>query len=131
MQVIDHMQQPCEDWRPGVSTRMRVSAQTGANQLTVVEQWIAPGLGAPEHRHPVEEIVSIIDGEAEVSLEGQSATLTAGQSVLVPAGARHGFRNCGQTLLHMQFTLAAPIFEATYGERCEPTRRWLTQGKFS
>jgi quercetin dioxygenase-like cupin family protein len=128
MQIIDHAQQPSENWRPGVSTRMRISAQIGATQLTVFEQWIAPGLGAPEHQHRVEEIVSVINGEAEVSLAGQSAILTAGQSVLVPAGTRHGFRNCGRTLLHMQFTLAAPVFEATYGNGSEPTRRWFPKG---
>ena len=125
MQIIDHRKQPCEDWRPGVTTRMRISAQTGASQLTVFEQWIAPGLGAPEHRHPVEEIVSVIGGAAEVSLERETATLLAGQSVLVPPGVRHGFRNVGETVLHMQFTLAAPIFEGTYGSNSTPTRRWL------
>jgi quercetin dioxygenase-like cupin family protein len=123
MRIIDHKQQPTEDWRPGVSTCMRISAQTGAAQLTVFEQWVAPGLSVPAHWHPVEENVSVIDGEAEVSLKDQSAILTAGQSILVPPKARHGFRNCGSKLLHMQFTLAAPFFEATYEDSSEPVRR--------
>jgi uncharacterized cupin superfamily protein len=73
MRIIDHKQQPTEDWMPGISTCMRISAQTGAAQLTVFEQWIAPGLSVPSHWHPVKEIVSVIDGEAEVSLKDQSA----------------------------------------------------------
>jgi quercetin dioxygenase-like cupin family protein len=80
VQIIDLTQQLSEDWRPGVSTRMRISALTGATQLTVFEQWIAPGLGAPEHRHPVEEIVSVINGKAEISLEDQTKIVTTGQS---------------------------------------------------
>jgi quercetin dioxygenase-like cupin family protein len=125
MHIIEHDQQPSEDWRPGVSTRMRISAQTGAIQLTVFEQWVEPGLGAPDHRHTVEEIGTVIDGQAEFRMEEQRAIMCAGQSIVVPAGTRHGFRNTGQELLHVQFILAAPVFEATYGNSSELTRRWL------
>ncbi|MHB8272172.1 hypothetical protein [Bradyrhizobium sp.] len=43
MQVIDPRDTPPEQWRPGVETRMRVSAANGATQLCIFEQWIAPG----------------------------------------------------------------------------------------
>lgn len=127
MEVIDHAQQPTEDWRPGVTTRMCISARTGAQHLTVFEQWVEPGLGAPEHRHSVEEIGSVLVGKAEVFFGGESAILTEGQSVVIPAGVRHSFLNCGSSQLKMRFILAAPVFEAMYGSSNELTRRWLRE----
>ena len=50
----------------GVQTRMVVSAANGATQLCVFEQWVAPGKGAPTHSHPVEEVLTVREGEAEM-----------------------------------------------------------------
>jgi hypothetical protein len=44
--------------------------------------------------------------------------------VVVPAGAKHGFRNVLTTTLHTRATLAASIFEASYDNRNESSRRW-------
>jgi len=125
MRVIDHEHQPREEWRAGVLTRMRVSAVAGSAQLCVFEQWCDPGCGAPTHLHAVEEVLSVLEGQAEVWIEDERAALSAGQSVVVPAGCRHGFRNTGGSTLHVQATLAAPIFEATFDGRDEITRRWV------
>jgi mannose-6-phosphate isomerase-like protein (cupin superfamily) len=57
-----------------------------------------PGLGAPIHSHAVEEVlevIEVIEGTAEIWLGKESAIVKPNQSVLVPAGARHGFRNLG------------------------------------
>ena len=60
-------------------------------------------------------------GEARV-------TLTAGQLVVVPAGRKHGFSNSGTSVLRIQSTLAAPVFEAAYDDARETPRRWLPEG---
>jgi mannose-6-phosphate isomerase-like protein (cupin superfamily) len=125
MQIVDHNRQPLEEWRPGVTTRMRVSAVTGTMQLCLFEQFCEPGRGAPTHLHAVEEVLTVLDGTAEIWLDDERGTLTTGQSIVVPAGQRHGFRNVGQTTLHVQATLAAPIFEASFDDRHEVQRRWL------
>jgi quercetin dioxygenase-like cupin family protein len=125
MQVIDHNRQSSEEWRPGVMTRMQVSAVTGSVQLCVFQQWCTPGKGAPTHLHAVEEILTVLDGQAEFWLEDERADLTAGQSVLVPAGRKHGFRNTGAGTLHVQATLAEPIFEASFDDQKEVSRRWV------
>jgi quercetin dioxygenase-like cupin family protein len=125
MQVIDHERQASEEWRPGVTTRMQVSAVTGSVQLCVFQQWCAPGKGAPTHLHAVEEILTVLDGEAEFWLGDERAILTKGQSILVPAGRKHGFRNTGTGTLHVQATLAAPIFEASFDDQKEVSRRWV------
>ena len=53
--------------------------------------------------------------------------MTAGQSLVIPAGHKHGFTNTGKDQLHVQATLASPVFEAAYDDHRETPRRWLPQ----
>ena len=124
MKVSDVRDSLPEQWREGVETRMLVSASNGAAHLCIFEQWIAPGAGAPTHAHPVEEVLSVRDGQAEMWLDAQRVVVTSGQCLVVPAGVKHGFRNCGHGTLHVHAVLAAPIFEAMMEGATEPTRRW-------
>ena len=124
MKVSDVRDRPPEHWRPGVETRMLVSASNGAAQLCIFEQWVAPGTGAPTHVHPVEEVLTVREGEAEMWTDQQRLIVTAGQSLIVPAGRKHGFRNSGTTTLHLHAVLASPIFEATMEGATETVRRW-------
>jgi quercetin dioxygenase-like cupin family protein len=117
-----------EYWREGVETRMIVSAANGASELCIFEQWVAPGAGAPTHSHQVEEVLTVRTGEAEVWLEGERMTLSAGQSVIVPARKDHGFRNSGPGTLHLHAVLAAPVFEALAEGAADVTRRWQADG---
>ena len=114
-----------EEWRAGVETRMHVSACNGATQLCIFEQWLAPAAAAPTHWHPVEEVLTVASGEAEMWIEEQHMVLTGGQSLIVPAHRKHGFRNAGTATLHMHAVLASSFFEATFDGSVEPVRRWL------
>ena len=128
MRIVDHERQEREEWRAGVLTRMQISAVTGSMQLCVFQQWCDPGKGAPTHLHAVEEVLTVLDGQAEIWIEDERATLTAGQSAIVPAGRKHGFRNTGDATLHVQATLAAPIFEASFDDSREVvSRRWVPE----
>jgi mannose-6-phosphate isomerase-like protein (cupin superfamily) len=124
MKVNDPENTAMEDWRPGVKTRMLVSARNGAAELCIFEQWVTPGSGAPTHSHEVEEVLTVLDGEAEMWIDDQRAKLKAGQSLTVPANHKHGFRNSGPTTLHVQAVLASPIFEAVSEDATVPVRRW-------
>ena len=119
-------QAPREEWRKGVLTRMRVSAANGGTQLCLFEQWCEPGHGAPTHLHAVEEVLHVLTGEADVWVEraARDADIRA-SSMIVPAGVKHGFSNSGTSELHIQSTLAAPVFEAAYDDKRETPRRWL------
>ena len=124
MIVLDHESQDIEVWREGVNTRMRVSALTNAHQLCIFEQFCDPGLGAPMHIHAVEEVLEVMDGEAEIFLGGESRLVTRNQSIVIPAGMRHGFTNVGTEILKVRATLSASIFEASYDARTELSRRY-------
>jgi mannose-6-phosphate isomerase-like protein (cupin superfamily) len=125
MAILDHDKQPLDKWRDGVMTRMRVSALVQGRQLCIFEQFCDPGLGAPMHLHAVEEVLEVVAGKAEIYLGKETMTVTPNQSVLIPAGARHGFRNIGTDTLHVRATLAAAIFEASYDDHNELSRRYV------
>ena len=78
MQIVDHKGREREEWRPGVLTRMRVSAETGAGSLCVFEQWCDPRCGAPTHLHTVEEILTVLAGEASPSVLSHQGTSQRG-----------------------------------------------------
>jgi mannose-6-phosphate isomerase-like protein (cupin superfamily) len=126
MKIIAPENVPLEAWRPGVETRMLVSAVNGAAQLCIFEQWVAPGVGAPTHAHPVEEVLTVREGEAEMWIDEVRVTVSPGQSLIVPAGRNHGFRNSGSVTLHLHAVLASPIFEAVPEGATETVRRWVS-----
>src|ERR1700748_2999510 len=49
-----------------------------------------PGVSAPKHTHPGEEIVYVLEGLLEYQVEGQPpVTLKAGEVLFIPAGTAH------------------------------------------
>ena len=56
----------------------------------------APGIVAPAHKHPGEEIVYAIEGLLEYRLEGKPpVTLKASDVLFIPAGTIHTAKNVG------------------------------------
>jgi mannose-6-phosphate isomerase-like protein (cupin superfamily) len=129
MQIVDNKQQPREEWRDSVLTQMHASAVTGAVQLCIFEQWCEPGKGAPTHLQAVEEILTVLEGEAEFWVGDERSVLTAAQSIIVPAGRKHGFRNTGNQTLHVRAILAAAVLVASFDDHREVQRRWLPEGR--
>ena len=61
---------------------------------TIVE--LAPGTTAPRHWHPGEEIIYVLEGTWEYTVEGKPPmTLKAGEVLFIPAGKIHSARNVG------------------------------------
>lgn len=102
------------EWRPGVRTRLHHSAETGAAQLCVMEQFCDPGTGAPLHTHfEIEESIVVVEGTAEFTCDGTVSTVGAGEAILLPARSWHGFVNTGPGVLHTVavFASASPPVE--------------------
>jgi quercetin dioxygenase-like cupin family protein len=56
----------------------------------------APGVVAPRHAHPGEEIVYVVEGLLEYRLDGSPpVTLGAGEVLFIPAGTIHAVTNVG------------------------------------
>src|SRR5262245_7429273 len=57
---------------------------------------IDPGIAFPEHRHPGEEIIYVLEGSIEYRVRGRSPVLLeAGEVLFIPAGMIHSARNVG------------------------------------
>jgi len=56
----------------------------------------APGAVAPNHTHPGEEIIYVLEGALEYQVEGKPpVTLHAGDVLFIPAGTVHAAKNVG------------------------------------
>jgi quercetin dioxygenase-like cupin family protein len=58
---------------------------------------IEPGQSVSEHDHDEEETFIVIDGAAELTLDRESTTITAGDVAYIPRFGRHGLRNLSST----------------------------------
>jgi mannose-6-phosphate isomerase-like protein (cupin superfamily) len=70
-------------------------------------------------------VLTVCEGEAEMWLDHERAIVRAGQSLIVPAGRAHGFRNSGTVTLHIHAVLASPIFESLPEGATDVVRRWV------
>jgi quercetin dioxygenase-like cupin family protein len=57
---------------------------------------LAPGVTVPDHRHPGEEIIYVLEGSFEYRVDGRSVTVGAGEVLFIPAGTVHSARNIGR-----------------------------------
>jgi len=72
---------------PGKVSR-KIRARGG--DLMMVEVLFEDGGVGAEHRHPHEQVSCCLAGEFRFTVEGETATLRAGDSVFIPASALHG-----------------------------------------
>ena len=70
---------------PGVSRRTLNSGE----RATLIEVTLASGAIVPAHTHPHEQIGYVSSGRVRFEIDGDTRELRAGDSYLVPGGARH------------------------------------------
>jgi quercetin dioxygenase-like cupin family protein len=71
-----------------VVSRTILDKKTGTVTLFAFDQ----GQGLSEHTAPFDAMVHVIDGEAEISIEGQPHGVKAGEMILMPANHPHAVR---------------------------------------
>ena len=84
--------------QPGIKRTdlQRHDLSVSGREVVQVRVDIAPGVLAPNHSHPGEEIVYVIEGMLEYQLEGKPpVTLKAGEVLFIPAGTIHSAKNVG------------------------------------
>lgn len=103
-----------EDWRRVENpisgetfTFIETSAESGgARVVTLIE--VRPGGGSAPHAHPNAETFELVDGVAELSLDGTGRRLAAGEPVQVPGGAVHTFSNPSDEPATLKVTIVPP-----------------------
>ena len=116
MSVVQHEDQLWLDRRPGSRLQVIVDPTGGVSGLALLNQECAPGTGAPSHTHEFEEVLTIVEGAAEVWVDGERATVGPGVSAFIPAGAVHGFVNVGGGPLKLHGVIAATELSAVFLE---------------
>ena len=83
---------------PGITRTdlQRHDLSVPGREVVQVRVAFAPGVVAPRHSHPGEEIVYEVEGSLEYRLEGRPpVTLKAGEVLFIPAGTIHKVKNVG------------------------------------
>ena len=71
-------------------------------QAVITRIEIGPGSSAGRHTHPGDEISYVLEGQADILVDGQPAKhVKAGDGFVVPGGAKHDARNTGTVPLKL------------------------------
>jgi quercetin dioxygenase-like cupin family protein len=93
---------------PQPDIQQLVDGTVGATSTTVWRNWLVKGQAVVPHRHDVEEILLVIDGECSATVDGEQVDLSTGDAVIVPAGVTHAFRHAGTAPASVVAILASP-----------------------
>jgi quercetin dioxygenase-like cupin family protein len=108
-----HAELPIVPSPSGLPSQHIVTDKIGATSTFLGQQWLGPGDRVLLHTHPVEEAIMILTGQGEASLDGEIVAIAAGVSLFFPAGSVHGFRNTGNTPMHVVIVFPVPYFAET------------------
>ena len=85
-----------------------------SSQLPIrMEIWeLDPGVTEGDHIHqepsPLEEVYYFLEGEGIMTVDGEEVPVKAGDAILVPPGAHHGFQSTGADPLRLVIIWGAP-----------------------
>ena len=80
--------QAIEYQKDAVVSRTLLDKKTGTVTLFAFDA----GQGLSEHTAPYDALVHVIEGETEVTISGESATVKQGEMIVMPAGKPHSLR---------------------------------------
>lgn len=104
----------------GVVTRLMVGKGNAAEaQFTTGTTVFPAGCAAPMHSHNCPEQVTILEGKAEVMIDGEVQFLGAMDTTFVPANQPHYFRNIGTGPLTIFWIYGARDVTRTFTETGE------------
>jgi mannose-6-phosphate isomerase-like protein (cupin superfamily) len=72
------------------------------------------GTGAPLHHHNCDEQVTLLEGLAEVEIDGVVTPLSPYDSTYIPAGREHAFRNRGSAPMRILWIYASDRVTRTF-----------------
>ena len=93
---------------------------TGTKNTAVVYFEIEPGHRLGTHTDSAEEILLVLDGTAEVSLEDEQGQISAGEMAVVPAMVPHGLRNVGDETARFVGFFSSNVVVSTFDQPMMP-----------
>jgi quercetin dioxygenase-like cupin family protein len=86
----------------------------GENRITSGMSVYPVGSGAPLHSHNCDEHVTVLDGEAEVWVDGEVTRLERFDTTYIPSPIPHLFRNVGDTPLRILWVYSSGHVTRTF-----------------
>jgi quercetin dioxygenase-like cupin family protein len=77
----------------GMSKGVLIDEERGAPNFAIRRFELEPGASVPEHTNEVEHEQYVLSGEYVVGIEDEEYTISEGDSLLIPAGVVHWYRN--------------------------------------
>ncbi|MFC6837284.1 cupin domain-containing protein [Halomarina ordinaria] len=99
------------DAAEGLSKGVLVGSDDGAPNLAIRRFTLAPGAEVPRHTNEIEHEQYVLAGEYVVGLDDEEVTVRAGDSLFIPAGTVHWYRNDGEA--EGAFVCAVPTGDDT------------------
>ncbi|WP_367176871.1 cupin domain-containing protein [Haloarcula rubripromontorii] len=83
------------DAADGLAKGVLVGEEQGGGNLAIRRFTLAPGGSVPKHTNEIEHEQYVLSGSYTVGIEGEEYEVEAGDSLHIPAGAVHWYRNEG------------------------------------
>jgi len=84
MRLIDLKDEKEHEPLPGYKVRF-----VHSDHMTFAFWDIKQGHSVPVHSHPQEQVVKVLEGKLELSLEGEKHILEVGKVLIIPGGVEH------------------------------------------
>ncbi|WP_020662136.1 cupin domain-containing protein [Amycolatopsis benzoatilytica] len=104
------------------------SATQGGSQQAVWRVDMDPGAAGPVHAFDAEQVWTVLDGGAHITLDGETSTVAAGDTVIMPADVPRQIRTtdglaaivCAPATTRVHWTGAVPACASADGAKILP-----------
>jgi quercetin dioxygenase-like cupin family protein len=93
---------------------------TGTKNTAVVYFELEPGCRLGTHTDSAEEILLILEGEAEASVGDEQGRVSAGEMAVVPAMVPHALRNVGDETVRVVGFFSSNVVASTFDRPMKP-----------
>jgi len=80
---------------PGLEHRTLAGHAQGVRTMEVWRQTMAPGSATPVHRHACEEVIVVLEGSGECTIEGETRPFRENSTLIIPRDVVHQLVNSG------------------------------------
>ncbi|HVW16999.1 MAG TPA: cupin domain-containing protein [Solirubrobacteraceae bacterium] len=114
-------------WGPGDRYTFHVTGEQSGGAMFAFDCVVGKGGGPPPHRHLAEdELFYVYEGTLSFTADGVTREVSAGESIFVPRGTAHSYRNTGDGNVLM-LTIYTPAgmegwFREVYERVDDPTK---------
>ena len=105
--------------RPGLRVSFPFHSATGTASTATVLFELDPGAELPVHTDSTEELLIVVQGEAEARVGDEVGRIGTHEVALVPPMAPHGLRNVGEDVLRVFGTFSSSTVVSTFEEGLE------------